>query len=94
MEITTCAVVLKSFKLFFVLFFCFVFVSPFQNITPLEEMRMAGPACFPSITKITGTQIAQMLTTQNSVIGVQLKHISTMNSGATAQQVVSTVYEN
>lgn len=83
-----------SNQLSYSLFYSFVFVSPFQSISPLEEMRMVDPACFPSITKITGTQNAQSLTNKKNVLGVQLKHISTMNSGATAQQVVSTVYEN
>lgn len=54
---------------------------------------MVGPACFPSTTKTTGTQAARTLTPQTAVSGVGLKQPIRVNSGATAQLLVSTAYE-
>ena len=75
------------------LFCCFVPVWGFQNFTPLEEMQMVGPACFPSTTKTNGTHTARKLTPQTAGSGVGLKQTIRVNSGATAQPLVSTAYE-
>lgn len=64
----------------------------FQNFTPLEEMRLARSACFPSSTKTGGMEIAPSLTPQQGVFGVRLKQNMNMNSGDTARQIVSTAF--
>ena len=68
----------------------FVLLS-FQNISPLEEMQMAGRACILSCTKTNGTQTA-LLRTEKIGLGVRFKLNLIKNSGATAHLTVSTYF--
>ena len=75
------------------LFYSFVLFSLCQNFTPLEEMQMVDPACFPFCTKMCGTQSALRLTPQESVLGVRFKQNMNKNSGAIARLTVSRACE-
>lgn len=68
--------------------------SPFQNFTPLEEMRTAGFACFLSSTKTGGTETAPHLIPLQNVFGVQLEQSLKMSVGDIARLLVSIASEN
>lgn len=60
-----------------------------QSYLPLREMHSERSACFPSFTKTGGMETALHLTPQQSDHGVQLKQNLNVNSGDTAQPLVS-----
>ncbi len=66
---------------------------PFQNCIPLREMRLVRSACFPSCTKTGGMEIVLRTTLQGSVLGVRLEQNLNMNSGDTAQLLVSAAFK-
>lgn len=56
-------------------------------------MRLERFACFPLCIKTGGLETAQHLTPHQSELGVLLKQNMSMNSGDTAQVLVSTAFK-